>query len=570
MSKYPEIDDEKFTMKINKIFSSFKIPKTQGTLSKYCNRKVFNLENPQIFPSHYINPNTPYKGILILHRIGSGKTCTAITLGEKWKNDRKIVVVLPASLKGNFRSELRSLCGGNNYLKPSERKKLADLEPSSIEYKDIIDKSDKRINKVYNILSYNKFIEYCKTKTISLHNTLLIIDEIQNMISETGTYYTELKEIIDKTKNLRVVLLSATPMFDKPNEIALTINLLGVKKPLPIGKEFDKMFINSTEKNGQITFKTKNMVKFKKYIKGYISYWRGAPPYTFPKMKIKYVECEMSNLQYKAYKSVMKSEETVSKSKLKEMNVDTLPNNFYIGTRFVSNIVFPNFKTDNRGFDSFKGSSLTTKLDQYSTKFSKIYNNLKKSGKAFIYSSFKELAGLKSLVKVLDNNGYKNYAKYGSGPKRYAIWSGDEKTSFKDEIKEVFNRKNNLDGTKIKVILGSPSIKEGVSLMAVRYVHVLEPYWNISRLEQIIGRASRFCAHKDLPEEKRVVRVYIYIATHPKEKETVDQYIKNLSNNKNKIIKDFEKAIKEISIDCSLNINANVYDENDDNIVCDK
>ena len=569
MVNYPNIEDEQFTAKINKIFSKFKIPKSSGNINKYCKRKEFKLENPQMFPSNYINPDTPYKGILILHRIGAGKTCTAITIGEKWKNKRKIVIVLPASLKGNFRTELRSLCGGNNYLKPSERKTLAKLDPSGEEYKNIIANSDKRINKIYNILSYNKFIEYCQTKTINLHNSLLIIDEIQNMISESGTYYTELKEMVDNTKNLRIVLLSATPMFDKPSELALTMNLLGLKKVLPIGREFDKKFIQITEKNGTSIFKTKNMTEFKKYIKGGISYWRGAPPYTFPKMKIKYVDCEMSEFQYKAYKSVLKSEDKISKKRIKEMNVDTLPNNFYIGTRFVSNIVFPNMKTDDRGCQSFIGSALTTKLEKYSTKFFHINKSLKKTGKAFVYSSFKELAGLKSLIKVLDGNGYKNYAQYGPGKKRYAVWSGDESLHLKDEIREVFNRKDNLDGNKIKVILGSPSIKEGVSLMAVRNVHVLEPYWNISRLEQIIGRASRFCSHKDLPEDKRIVNVYIYIATHPKEKETVDQYIKKLSNSKNKIIKDFEKAIKEIAVDCQLNKNANVYDENDENIVCD-
>lgn len=571
MGKYPDIEDDKFTSKINKIYNRFKIPKTTGTIEKYCKRRKFKLQNPQEFPSYYINPNTSYKGILIYHRIGAGKTCTAITLGEKWKKHRKIVVVLPASLKGNFRNELRSMCGGNTYLKASERKKLAELEPSAKEYRDIIRISDKRIDKVYNILSYNKFIEYSQNKTMSLYNSLLIVDEIQNMISETGTYYTELKALIDRTRNLRVVLLSATPMFDKPNEIALTMNLLDLKENLPIGKAFDKQFIKKTIRSDKEYLKTQNMEKFKKYIKGRVSYWRGAPPYTFPKMKIRYVDCEMSNFQYRAYKSVMKTEEkAISKRRLKEMNVDTLPNNFYIGTRFVSNVVFPNVKTDHRGYDSFKGVALTRNLEKYSTKFYHIYKSLKRTGKAFIYSSFKELAGLKSLARVLEGNGYKNYAYHGPGPMRYAIWSGDENHHLKEEIREVFNRKDNINGNKIKVILGSPSIKEGVSLMAVRYVHVLEPYWNISRLEQVVGRASRFCAHKDLPEEKRIVRVYIYISVHPKEEETVDQYIKKLSNGKNKIIKDFEKAIKEVAVDCSLNKNANVYDENDDDIVCDK
>ena len=55
-----------------------------------------------------------------------------------------------------------------------------------------------------------------------------------------------------------------------------------------------------------------------------------------------------------------------------------------------------------------------------------------------------------------------------------------------------------------------PAIKEGVSLLRVKYVHIIEPYWNLSRLEQVIGRAVRFCSHKDVEEDKRIVKVYIY------------------------------------------------------------
>ena len=53
-------------------------------------------------------------------------------------------------------------------------------------------------------------------------------------------------------------------------------------------------------------------------------------------------------------------------------------------------------------------------------------------------------------------------------------------------------------------MLGSPSVREGVSFKRVRQVHILEPYWNMSRYEQVIGRAIRFCSHKDLPIEKQV------------------------------------------------------------------
>jgi len=566
MSIYPKINDDDFFEKINKIYNGFKIPKDNETIDKYCQPRKFKLQFPQEFVAQFINPKTPYRGLLVYHRIGAGKTCAAIQIAEKWKNIRKIKVVLPASLKGNFRTELRSMCGGNSYLNPNERKKLAELDPSDPKYKEILKISDKRIDKYYSIYSYNKFIEHCMAGEMNLKKTLLIIDEIQNMVSESGTFYTQLKDLIDKSPNdLRIILLSATPMFDRPNEIALTMNLLRLPEPIPTNRNFEKLFIKKTIRDGKEYFHTQNMDLFKKYIKGFVSYYRGAPPYTFPEMTIRYVRCEMSNFQYNAYKSVLKNEEnSISKTKLNEMNVDTLPNNFYLGTRFVSNIVFPNMKTDDRGYNSFEGKEITKRLEKYSTKFNVIVKKLRKKGKAFIYSSFKELAGLKSLVRVLEELGYKNYVYHGPGTKRFAIWSGDEQHHVKDEIKEVFNRPDNLYGKKLKIILGSPSIKEGVSLKAVRYVHVLEPYWNESRLEQVIGRASRFCSHKDLPEEERNVKVYIYIATHENEPETVDEYIKKLSAGKNKIIKDFEKAIKEVAVDCTLNKRANVYEDEED------
>jgi superfamily II DNA or RNA helicase len=182
-------------------------------------------------------------------------------------------------------------------------------------------------------------------------------------------------------------------------------------------------------------------------------------------------------------------------------------------------------------------------------------------GKIFLYSGFKEYAGLKTVIRVMEAFGYKNYLTHGPGRKRFAVWSGDETTAEKDEIREVFNRIDNLYGEKLKIILGSPSIKEGVSLKAVRYVHVLEPYWNKSRLEQVVGRASRFCSHINLPEEERDVKVYVYVAMHPDEQITVDQYIRKLSDTKNKIIKQFEDAIKEAAVDCRLNKNANELED---------
>ena len=575
--KYPDIKSKNFYKDINKIYKKYKISPKKKSFNEICMPKKYELQLPQKFLSEFLNPKTPYKGVLVYHRIGAGKTCTAVRVGEVFKKYRKIIVVLPASLKGNFRTELRSPCAGEEYITNIERNELKKLHPSDSKYKDIIKKTDERIDKYYKIYSYNKFIENVQNNKIKLNNTLLIIDEIQNMVSEEGTYYTELYKLIKNAPNdLRTVLLSATPMFDKPNELGLTINLLRPSTEFPVGTEFDKKFIKSRLKqNGEYKVSTKNMDKFKSIIKGYISFFRGAPSYVFPEMKIKYVRCEMSDFQYASYKAILRNESSSSLNRIKKrvnkkLNVSELPNNFFIGTRYVSNIVFPNKKVGDEGLESFTKLKILNGLEKYSTKFHNMINRINRAtGKVFIYSSFKEYAGLKSFIKVLEAYGYKDYAQYGEGTKRFAIWSGDENMTYKEEIKTVFNMEKNLNGSKLKIILGSSSIKEGVSFKGVRQVHIIDPYWNLPRLEQVIGRASRFCSHKDLPKEKRTVKVYIYLSVYDKDPETIDQYIYKLSLRKNKLVNEFERAIKESAIDCELNFNANKNLENPREYTCD-
>lgn len=574
--KYPEIRDNNFYEKITRLFKEYKTPARKKTFEEICFPKTFKLQLPQLFVSHFINPDTPYKGLLVYHQIGSGKSITAIRVAEEWKHYKRIIVLVPASLKGNFRGELRTPATGNEYLKSDERKKLNVLHPSDPEYIKIIKKSDERIDQYYTIYSYNKYNKLALDGKINLKNTLLIIDEIQNMVSEGGSFYQTLYDQIQNApSDLRIILLSATPMFDKPQEIALTMNLLRLPKELPIGNNFNKNFISIKRTvNGKYNFHIKNVDLFKSYIKGYVSYFRGAPNYVFPETKIKYVKCEMSDFQFNSYMSVIRNEEKsndMSRVKLnlaKELSVKDLPNNFFIGTRIVSNVVFPNKKINEAGFNSFKDTYITEKLDIYSAKFYKMVKKIKKAQKIFIYSGFKGYGGIKSLVRVLETFGYKNYLKHGEGKKRYALWTGDESIKLKNEIKAVYNQKNNLDGSKLKIIISSPSGKEGLSLFGVRQLHILEPYWNNARIAQVLGRGSRFCSHKDLPEEERYLNVYVYIATY-QDVETVDLYINYLAKQKQKLVSEFERCIKEAAVDCELNYYANVY-EGDEPIKCDK
>jgi type I site-specific restriction-modification system R (restriction) subunit len=95
--RYPNVDTDNFHKKIKKKFNEFVETKKKRTFDQICYPKKYELQSPQQFLQKYISPKTPYKGVLVFHQIGSGKTCTSIRIAEVWKNTRKIVVVVPAS-----------------------------------------------------------------------------------------------------------------------------------------------------------------------------------------------------------------------------------------------------------------------------------------------------------------------------------------------------------------------------------------------------------------------------------------------------------------------------------------
>ena len=569
MSTYADIDDDNFYQFINKKYAKYKIPKKQKTLKQICFPQQYEFQIPQKFLADFINPKTPYKGLLVYHRIGAGKTCTAVNIAEKFKKLRRIMIVLPASLKGNFRSELRSLCAGENYLTDKERVLLNKLHPSDPAYNEIIKRSDARIDQYYTIYSYNKFVDLIKQGKLNLRNTLLIIDEIHNMISETGTYYEVLYDMIHSAPDtLRLVVMSATPIFDKPIEIALTMNLLMRDKQLPVGQEFINTFMDITYTSKGPIYNVKNMDLFKSYVKGYVSYFRGAPPTVFPRAELHFTRCKMSDTQLKLYKKIISTE--VKSSNVKDYVNNDISNSFFIGTRMVSNFVFPNGKLRQEGYESLIDDDFSiANIKEYSPKFLKILRRIKKcEGTVFVYSNFKEYGGIKTFVRLLEHHHFKNYEYHGSGAKRFAIWTGDQPFALKEEVKAVFNNKNNADGSQIKVICASSAAREGVSFLRVQEVHIIEWYWNKSRISQIIGRAIRFCSHKDVPYEKQLVQVYIYLAVHPKINRSIDEHIMKIAIDKERVNLEFEKALKEAAIDCELFRNANVYPDEED-IICE-
>ena len=141
-------------------------------------------------------------------------------------------------------------------------------------------------------------------------------------------------------------------------------------------------------------------------------------------------------------------------------------------------------------------------------------------------------------------------------PARYTMITGDKGLSPNNdfEVKGVTND-NNKDGHRIKVILISRAGAEGIDLKFIRQVHILDPWYNMNRLEQIIGRAVRNLSHKDLEFEKRNVEIFMYGTILGKEnkEEAADLYVYRLAELKAVQMGKISRILKETAVDCIIN-----------------
>jgi hypothetical protein len=229
----------------------------------------------------------------------------------------------------------------------------------------------------------------------------------------------------------------------------------------------------------------------------------------------------------------------------------------------------------------------TNEIGKYSYKIKNILNSIYSSttntisdGIILIYSQY-IYGGLIPVALALEEMGFTRYGenvtqlfkkritepidvktmkskKETSGnfiPARYIMITGDKALSPNNDfdVKSVTSE-NNKDGNKIKVILISKSGSEGIDLKFIRQVHILEPWYNMNRIEQIIGRAVRNFSHKDLPFEKRNVQIFMYATLlENSEEEAADLYVYRMAEYKSIQIGKISRILKEVSVDCNIN-----------------
>jgi len=141
-------------------------------------------------------------------------------------------------------------------------------------------------------------------------------------------------------------------------------------------------------------------------------------------------------------------------------------------------------------------------------------------------------------------------------PARYSMITGDPRLSPNNDFEvKGLTGEDNKDGYKVKVVLISKAGSEGIDFKYIRQVHILEPWYNMNRIEQIIGRAVRNFSHSLLPFEKRNVEIFMYgtILDDENKEETADLYVYRVAEYKAIQIGNVSRVLKETAVDCIIN-----------------
>ena len=261
----------------------------------------------------YLSLYTPYRGLLLFHGLGSGKTCSSIAIAEGMKSSKQVIIMTPASLRMNYVEELKK-CGDVLYRKnqfwefintqsqPTLIENLSSVLQLSVEYIEkqggawlmnitkpsnfnTLDAAQKKsldlqlnemIRYKYKFINYNglrmsNLRDLTNNYTINpFDNAIIIIDEAHNFVSrivnklgKEDTLSAKLYQYLMSADSARIVMLTGTPIINYPNEIAIMFNILRgyiktwtfnltINKERKVSNDFFKSIFKSTVLGGNI------------------------------------------------------------------------------------------------------------------------------------------------------------------------------------------------------------------------------------------------------------------------------------------------------------------------------
>lgn len=587
--------------------------------------KDFKLQSFQLFLRRILSPESPTRNMLLFHGTGVGKTCTAIQVAEEYIlrpefQEKKVIVLASAAVQENFRTQvfdvtrvkvdpsgilLSQQCTGRRYLEMLERAQSEGLRWENPESREKLNSIiQNMIDDFYVFKPYMGWAnehervklnmsarEYEQWIHENYDDRLLIVDEAHNLREDEESNKSvsdALTQIVKVAKGMTLVMLSATPMFDRFDEIVFFLNLFlwnDHRQDPSKSLKVDDIF----KKDG--TFKTpEKEAQFRGWCHEYISFLRGDNPFTYPfrlpppeelvakfdrttdirgkpiTQPRQYLPLCVSYLQSPQLDAVKATTGATRDSAV--TTIVTSPDGRPIMSCFEKAAdqtkYLYKYASDVQPFLN------PSNLKLYATKFNTILNCLTDtSGIAFVYSNFIR-GGILQFAMALEEAGYepalgprmleKTSGEYkGPSKGKYAMLSSDMKEKQIEQLIRRLRRQENAQGQDIKIILGSPLVSEGIDFRNVRQVHILDPWYNMSRMEQIIGRGLRTCSHSGLSFENQNCTVYLHTTRYlDNAQETYDEYVYRIFiEEKAKLIAKVKRTIMESAIDCSLQVSTN-------------
>lgn len=586
-----------------------------------------------------------YDRLLMIHDTGTGKTCSALGPAESFKREwidasidytqtylngqpgninQVIIFTKSETLEKEFRQQL--VCKCTSY--ETYEQKIERTRPGKGATKAITN----RLKSFYKFEHYRSFGNRISKQTkegtkIALKelyaNSLIICDEIQDLITgdrdvsqeekeDDKSAYAALYTLFHEVPDIKVMLMSATPMIDKANEIIPVMNLI-----LPLNQQL------STSLN----LNTVTLEQLEPYFRGKISFVRGLDTGAV-------VEYQGQDVA-KGYHTVVYPSQITGIQKQVYEQVTNQRDSFESASRQASMFVFPDGSHGITGFKRYIKPKVggwyewindsilleqgitplisnirdTNDLKQYSAKYATMIQLINEQpGSHFAYFDFVQV-GTNLFGMLLELFGFERYVgnessfnktseggkiKYCSAssdegsinirPKiRYAVITSETSEKSRANILELMNSPLNIDGDYIKVLLVSEVGKTGINVNNIRTGHLAGPAWNYSNTYQALSRFIRATSHVNLVEReaerlgipisevKVPVHIYQHCIVDPSDAmDTIDISMYKASETKDHSIRRIMRFMKQCAIDCQIHSKRNIRpNDKDGSAVCD-
>lgn len=600
----------------------------------------FRIQPVQQFVSAYMSPLGPNKSILLFHGTGVGKTCAAVQAAElQGGGRRRTLVLVPASIQGGFEDNVYNVgkiktgdvtsgskfqCTGSEYYsRDLEKMTLANIKKTQRtkirrsydfvghdKFANTVEAVERRAKQDFSALGPDAVDAEISAALRSMYDgRLIIVDEVHELRSENGTKpsYKRLLQVLRSCDSCRLILMSATPMYNRAVEITEIVNLMLVNDRHKTVSAKDMFGPDDV-----LTADGRNTLR--KVLQGRVSAMNYEDPDSFPALiwpdqalpKSRSASApvappsktgdgkaipEKNRLkadgEYKLYFSPLSKVQVDSYARYHEKAVTSAAANNKQGSlmtfRQFENVCYDAKDTaanEEAFFKAFKKVQGTggrvfryasesnrilseKEIDKYAPKIGAATRLVSGAdGLCFVYSSFR-WSGVFPVAIALEELGFLPFQGKpllhdapgigNAGAPRYVMITKDDESgdelSVKDKVDAANNPVNN-----IKAVLGTETASQGLDFKRIREVHLIEPWWNMSRAKQVIGRGIRRCSHVSLPEEQRNTTVYMHCTRDPRggDRETLDQRVYRDALQKNDAIKDVESLLAESAVDCGM------------------